>query len=120
MNPEQVLLLLEQIGEMLSPGAQEIWRITTQAVIRLGYINLGWAIASLLGGLGFLKMALHGAALNKECKYEDEGWGCMVAGFIGAAAFAIVFACCITTAALYLSMPEYYAMQKLLVMLRGG
>lgn len=118
MNPEQVLSLLEQIGEMLSPGAQEIWRITLQAVIRLGYIDLGWAIASFVGGLGFFKMAFYGIALNRESGYKGEGY--KIAGFLCAGLLLFVFVICITEAICYLSMPEYYAMQKLLEMLRGG
>jgi len=120
MNPEQVLSLLEQVSEILSPGAQEIWRITLQAVTRLGYINLGWAVATLVGGLGFLKMAFYGVALNKKEPYGADGDGYAIPGFICASLLLAASVICITKAVCYLSMPEYCAMQKLLEMLRGG
>jgi len=124
MNPEQVISLLEQVGEMLSPGVQEVWRITMQAVVYQGRITLAWAIVSLFAALSCAGVALHGYRLSQkphDCPANNaEGEGCRDGGAIGCVLFLLIFAVTITTAITYLSIPEYLAMQRLIGMLSGG
>jgi len=124
MNPEGVVSLLERIGQMISPAAQQVWIITVRNIIVQGYTCLVWAVVTFLGALVSLKVGFHGLGLQRKCDREhcretNSANDFVATGLFLFALFAVLFAILITSAVSYLSVPEYYAMQRLINMLQG-
>ena len=124
MNPEEVISLLERIGQMISPAAQQVWLITVRNIIVQGYTCLVWAVVTLLAALVSLKVGFHGLGLQRKCNREnwrdrDSADNFTFGGFAAFVISILVFASLITSAVSYLSVPEYYAMQRLMNLLQG-
>lgn len=117
MNPEEILLLLEGIGAMLSPTAEKVWVITLHNAVLQGYINLAWAIIAFIGALVSVGIGCLGLRANDSW---DEERVFTVLGFVGAVVCILAFIPLVTAAVSYLSVPEYRAMQNLMNMLRGA
>ena len=108
MNPNDVILILERIAEMLTPGAQQAWEIAMKQVAVQASINhtFMW-IGIVLFAIGIV-IFIAGASN----KYGGEGWvifGTMVwlLGFaIGAGCYIAYFQA--------VRNPEYQAIKILL------
>jgi len=124
MNSEEVISLLERIGQMISPAAQQVWIITVRNIIVQGYTCLVWAVVTLLAALVSLKVGFYGLGLQRKCDREDwrtiqSAESFIAVGFFLFVLFTLLFAILITSAVSYLSVPEYYAMQRLMNLLQG-
>lgn len=117
MNPEEILSLLESLGEMLSPTAQKVWVITLRNAVLQGYINLAWAIVAFLGALFSIGVGCLGLRGSDDWDADSVY---TTLGFCAAGMCIVAFIPLITAAVSYLSVPEYRAMQNLMNMLRGA
>ena len=113
MNPNDVILVLERIAEMLTPGAQQAWEIAVRQVAAEAMIHwrIMWAwIGGIIIGIVILAVGLW---WNHK---DDLGLGIVLAmfGFVGTAGSAIGAVYNSTTALAMGMNPDYYAINILM------
>lgn len=110
MNSDDIIRILDELGERLGPAGQRVFELAvrqvfvngiTVSILLIGYLVLGW----------FLWRKYH-----ESQPTEDIGW------FIGTVLYAIVGLVLITGAIFYIPAmlnPEYAALRELLTMVRS-
>lgn len=83
MNPNDVLVLIEEIAALLEPGAQEVWRIVMKQAVLEGVFSVIWGLLLIGVGVGlFWSMdRRYRAALkarddcyDRETRGKKEAW----------------------------------------------
>lgn len=112
MNPQEVVSVIREIAQLLEPGAQEAWALA----VRQTMIN-GWIGATLGGALFLVALVALLWALFGSHDYDDEAhYGVGIAAMITAPALLIWG----IVGLQQLLNPEWYAIQLLLRLVKGG
>ena len=102
MNPDEILSLLEHIGELLTPAATAAWEIAVRQAT-------GLAITHAFGAVvGLIVIGLSAWGLKK---LGDDDLG--VLPLLGLIAGVAIFLVCATQAILRFVNPPWYAIQLL-------
>lgn len=102
MNPDEILSLLERIGELLTPAATAAWEIATRQAIALAIANAFVAAVALIV-MGFCIWGV-------KRLWDDEVVAVPIFGLIISFLFFLV---CAIQAILRFANPPWYAIQLL-------
>ena len=107
MNPNDVILILERIAEMLTPGAQRAWEIAMKQAQVMGGLNHTWFIVGLvLAAIGVLVVICS----SDSCDYGGGVLSGIMLVIIGGTVAGLCHAAYIQ----YSQNPEYQAIRILL------
>lgn len=114
MNPDDIVGIVERIAEMLTPGAQQAWRIALQQAVTQGTIaSLHCLIALVIG----LLLVRWGARLLHRAPDASDGGDSMVGGVLVVVFGLIALAgatSSLTDAIACFTNPEYQAIKILM------
>lgn len=113
MNPNDVILVLERIAEMLTPGAQQAWRIALQQAITQGTIASLHCLIALGIGLVLMKQGFRLIPRTQDTSAGDAMVGGVLVVMFGLAALAFATSS-LTDAIACFTNPEYQAIKILM------
>lgn len=117
MNPNEIQDLVELLIEIGGSLAQAGYEIAYRYAIFQGISSAVWAFVLLIPGYVLLRFALYGWKKYKEDKYSMWDFNSILAGTLSAICFVSVpFS--IQRALSHLIVPEWYAIQNLLSLIK--
>lgn len=101
---EQLKPLFSQVAEKIGQGAEFGWEVVLRQQFAYGFVALFWALLGLVGMIAVYKIC------NKYGDWETDEW-VWVMSIFGGGLFLVSFIVGAINAILYLSNPQYYALQ---------
>ena len=114
MNPEDVVAVVEGIGELASPMAQEAWRLAVRQTYVTGATCLLGVIVGIACLVGATSLIMRGIRESAQGDFGDDGFGWIIGGAACAVTGMVLAIPCGHMAIQALFNPEWYAITILL------
>jgi len=122
MTPEDVVSVVKQLGEMLEPGAQQLWQLAQRQVLVLVVITAVWtAIGVIIASLCWRwnrQLAKVDTTDDMSLTQEETRQVAQVFSMIGVVASSVGIIIGIQTLIGYIINPDYEALQILISLIK--
>lgn len=112
MTPDDIVKLLERMGELLQPTARQVWDVYMRQAATEGVV---WLVVGSILFLGGLALGIIGTYKNSRIQYHDGSdwlWLWLPSIFL-----ILVSLIAIPSSIMEITNPAYYAIRKLLEIL---